>query len=104
MPKIEKGSPGGSLVSVTLSGVEEFEVLLVDGHVLAEGDGRSLRAADEVHPAPRLARRVVFLDNRLVVLEGVHLGEIVVADNLGEARDESLRVVTGLHVLRCQID
>jgi hypothetical protein len=49
-----------------------------------------------VHPAPRLARRVVLLDDRPVVLEGVHLGEIVVADDLGEARDESLRVVAGL--------
>ena len=79
-----------------LRGAEEFEVLLVDGHVLAEGDRRGLGAADEVHPAPRLARRVVLLDDRPVVLEGVHLGEIVVADDLGEARDESLRVVAGL--------
>ena len=26
-----------------------------------------------------------FLDDRLVVLEGVHLGEVVVADDLGQA-------------------
>jgi hypothetical protein len=35
--------------------------------------------------APGLAGGVVFLDDRLMVLEGVHLGEIVVADDLGEA-------------------
>jgi hypothetical protein len=52
-----------------LSGVEEFEILLVDYHVLAEGDCRGLGAADEVHPAPGLAGGVVFLDDRLVVLE-----------------------------------
>ena len=34
---------------------------------------------------PRLAGRVVFLDDRLVVLEGVHLGEIVVADAFANA-------------------
>ena len=40
---------------------------------------------DQVHPAPRLARVVELLDDRLVVLEGVHLGEVVVADDLGQA-------------------
>ena len=65
--------------------VEQFEVLLVDRHVLAEGDRRGLGAADQVHPAPRLAGGVEFLDDRLVMLEGVHLGEVVVADDLGEA-------------------
>ena len=67
-----------------LGGVEEFEILLVDRHILAEGDGRGPGATDQMHPAPRLARRVVFLDDRLVVFEGVHLGEIVVAHDLGE--------------------
>ena len=69
-----------------LRGVEEFEVLLVDRHVLAEGDRCGLGAADEMHPAPRLACRVVFLDDRLVVLRGVRLDEIGVADDLGDAR------------------
>ena len=59
-----------------LRGVEEFEVLLVDGHALAEGDGRGLGAADQMHPAPGLVGGVVFFDDRLVMLEGVHLGEI----------------------------
>jgi hypothetical protein len=35
---------------------------------------------------------VVFFDDRLVMLEGVHLGEIVVAHDLGKTRDEGLRV------------
>lgn len=52
--------------------MEEFEVLLVDRQVLAEGDSGGLGAADEAHPALRLAGRVVFRDDRLVVLEGVH--------------------------------
>src|SRR5215469_17075997 len=55
-----------------LRGVEEFEILLINRHVLAEGDRRGLCAADEVHPAPRLARRLGLLDDRLVMLERVH--------------------------------
>src|SRR5207248_10042333 len=69
-----------------LRGVEEFEILFVHGHALAERDRRGLSAADEVHPAPGLVGGVVFFANRLVVLEGVHLGEIVVAHDLGETR------------------
>ena len=51
----------------------------------------------------RLVGGVVFFDDRLVVLEGVHLGKIVVAHDLGETRDESLRVVAGLHILCRQV-
>src|SRR6266404_9769593 len=86
-----------------LGGVQEFQVLLVDGHVLAEGDRRGLGAADQMHPAPRLAGGMEFLDDRLVMLERVHLGEIVVAHDLGETRDEGLRVVAALHILRGQV-
>ena len=53
-----------------------------------------------MHPAPRLAGGVEFFDDRLVMLERVHLGEIVVAHDLGETRDEGLRVVAALHILR----
>jgi hypothetical protein len=35
---------------------------------------------------------VVFFDDRLVVLEGVHLGGVVVAHDFGKTRDEGLRV------------
>ena len=73
--------------------MQQLEVFLVDRHVLTEGDRRGLRAADEMHPAPRLTGRVVLLDDRLVVIEGVHLSEIVVPDDLCETRDEGLRVV-----------
>ena len=67
----------------------EFEVLLVDPHVLAEGNRGCLGASDQVHPASALAGGVAFLDDRLVMLEGVHLGEIVVAHDLGEADSRS---------------
>ena len=52
---------------------------------------------------PWLAGRVVFPDDRLVVLEGVNLGEIVVSDDLGETRDKGLRVVAGLRILRRRV-
>ena len=78
--------------TLRLSGVEEFEILLVDRHALAEGDRRGLGAADQMHPAPGLVGGVVFSDDRLVMLEGVHLGEIVVAHDFGKTRDEGLRV------------
>jgi hypothetical protein len=52
----------------------------------------ALGAADQMHPAPGLVGGVVFSDDRLVMLEGVHLGEIVVAHDLGKTRDEGLRV------------
>jgi hypothetical protein len=51
----------------------------------------------------RLAGRVVVLADRLVVLEGVHLGEVVVADDLGKPRDKGLPVLAGLHILRGQV-
>jgi hypothetical protein len=88
--------PGGAgssrFIFTRLRGVEEFEILLVDRHALAEGDRCGLGAADQMHPAPGLVGGVVFFDDRLVMLEGVHLGEIVVAHDLGKTRDEGLRV------------
>lgn len=42
MRKIERrGAPQGSF-SPALSGAEGFRILLMDGHVLAEGDGGAL--------------------------------------------------------------
>jgi hypothetical protein len=72
-----------------LRGVEQLQILLVDGHVLAEGDCCGL-GADQMHRAPGLARGVKLFDNRLVVLERVHLGEIVVAHDPGEKATASL--------------
>jgi hypothetical protein len=37
------------------------------------------------------------------VLEGVHLGEIVVAHDLGEPRDKGLRIIAALHILLGQV-
>src|SRR5258705_7891408 len=63
--------------------VEELDRLLVDLHVLAVGDGRRLGRAHEMAPAPRKASGVELLKGGLMVLEGVHLGEVVVHDNRG---------------------
>ena len=79
--------------------MEQFQVLLVDGHVLAEGNRRGLGTADQMHPAPGLPGGVEFFHDRLVMLEGMHLREIIVADNFGETRDEGLRVIPALHIL-----
>src|ERR1700730_1447960 len=78
-----------------LGGVQQLDHVLVERHVLAERDRRGLAAAHQVHPAPRLAGGVELLDDRLMVLEGVHLGEVVVADELGEAIDQRLGIVAG---------
>src|SRR5437667_3131684 len=68
--------------------VEELECLLVDLHVLAIGDGRRLGRAHEMAPAPRKACGMELLERRLMVLEGVHLGEVVMHDNRGQPVDE----------------
>src|SRR5258705_1558340 len=83
--------------------VEEFERLLVDLHVLAIGDGRRLGRAHEMAPAPRKAGGVEFLESRLMVLEGVHLGEVIMHDNRGQTADERIRVVPEFGILLGQI-
>jgi hypothetical protein len=50
--------------------VEQFQSLLRDFHVLAEGNRRGPGTANEVHPTPGLTRGMEFLDDRLMVLEG----------------------------------
>src|SRR6202020_1840959 len=80
-------------------GVEQFQRFLVGGHVLAEGNGRGLCAADQMHPAPWVAGGVELLHDGLVMLEGVHFGETVVADDIAETLHQRLRIVTALHVL-----
>src|SRR5512132_1945240 len=71
--------------------VEELECLLVDLHVLAVGDGRRLGRAHEMAPAPRKAGGVELLEGGLMVLEGVHLGEVVMHDNRRQTADERIR-------------
>src|SRR5882762_9997647 len=73
--------------------VEELDRLLVDLHVLAVGDGRRLGRAHEMAPAPRKAGGVELLEGGLMVLEGVHLGEVVMHDDRGQTGDERIRVV-----------
>src|SRR5262245_34657141 len=83
--------------------VEELDRLFVDFHVLAVGDGRRLGRAHEMAPAPRKAGGVELLKGRLMVLEGVHLGEVVVHDDRGQTADERVRVVTEVSVLLRQV-
>src|SRR6266571_2060273 len=82
-----------------LFGVEEFECLFVDFHILPEGDGRGLGASNKMAPAPGLTGGVKLFHNRLMVLKGMHFGEIVVADNLGQTRNEGSRVVATIDIL-----
>src|SRR2546422_8177783 len=58
--------------------VEELDRLLVDLHILAVGDGRRLGRTHEMAPAPRKPGGVELLEGGMMVLEGVHLGEVVV--------------------------
>ena len=74
-------------------GVHEFERLFVDLHILPEGDGRGHRARHQMAPAPWLTGGVKLFHHRLMVLKGVHLGEVVVADDLRQTPNEGGRVV-----------
>src|ERR1700682_2587863 len=84
--------------------VEERERLLVDLHVLAIGDGRRLSRAHEMAPAPRKTGGVELLEGRLMVLEGVHLGEVVMHDNRGQTADERIRIVPEVGILLRPVD
>jgi hypothetical protein len=86
-----------------LRSVEEVQILLIDRHIFTERNRRRSGAANEMHPAPRFAGGVKFFDDRLVMLERVHLGEVVVAHDFAETRDQSLRVVAALHILLRQL-
>src|SRR5207253_5923576 len=83
--------------------VEELDRLLVDLHVLAVRNGRRLGRAHEMAPAPRKAGGVELLEGGLMVLEGVHLGEVVVHANRGQTADERIRGVPEVGILLRQI-
>jgi hypothetical protein len=84
-------------------GVEELDRFLVDFHVFSEGDRRRLSPGDEMAPAPWLTCGVKFFDNGLMVLERMHLGEVIMAGDLGQARDKGVRVVAEVDVLLGEI-
>ena len=96
------GAPGVS--AVPRLGVQEFECLFVDFHILPEGDGRGLGASNKMAPAPGLTGGVKLFHNRLMVLKGVHLREVVVANDLGQPRHEGGRVVATVDILLGEID
>src|SRR5260370_23125388 len=79
--------------------VDQLQQLVEHAGALVRRDRRRLHAAHQVPAAPRLAGCVVFLDDRLVVLEGVHLGEVVAADELSEQHDQRLFGVARIHLL-----
>src|SRR6058998_3984301 len=83
--RTEHGGGGARPPPPRMLRVEELDRLLVDLHVLAVGDGRRLGRAHEMTPAPRKAGGVELLEGGLMMLEGVHLGEVVVHDDRGEA-------------------
>src|ERR671925_1920554 len=70
-------TPGGQ--AGQMLGMEEFDRLLVELHILSIGDGRSLSTRHQMAPAPRLARCVELFHNGLMVFERMHLGEVIVA-------------------------
>ena len=62
-------------------------------------DCGGLHGGHQMTPAQRWARRMELLVGRLVMLEGVHLGEVVAARDLAEHGDEGVRLVAKIGVL-----
>src|SRR5262245_7041697 len=87
-----------------LFGVQEFERLFVDFHILPKGDGRSLDTSHEMAPAPGLTSSVKLFHHGLMVFKGMHFGKVVMADDLGQACNESGRVVAKVDILLGEID
>ena len=87
------------MCTVECLGMQEFERFLVDLHILPKGDRRSLCPRYEMAPAPRLAGGVKFFHHGLMMPKGMHCREAIVADNLGEPRNESRRVVATVDIL-----
>src|SRR5260370_41832020 len=79
--------------------VDQLQELIEDAGALVRGDRRRLHAAHQVPAAPRLAGRVIFLDDRLGGLDGGHLGEVVAAHELGPQLDQRLLVVPAFGIL-----
>src|SRR5437764_15310622 len=92
----------GWLACQTL-GVQEFERLFVDFHILPEGDSRGLGTSNEMAPAPGLTGGVKLFHNGLMVLKGMHFGEVVMADDFSQARYEGGRVVAKVDILLGEI-
>jgi hypothetical protein len=62
--------------------------MIVDVLDPAMRDRRGLHGGHQVAPAQRRAGRVELLVRRLVMLEGVHLGEVVAAGDLADRGDQ----------------
>src|SRR5215472_9896932 len=80
--------PAGGEAPAELCRMKELDRFLVDLHVLAVGDRGGLGRAYQMAPAPGQARGVELLKRRLMVLKGMHLGEVVVDHNPGETADQ----------------
>lgn len=84
-------------------GVEELDRFLIDFHVFSEGDRCGLSPSDEMAPAPWLTCGVKLFYNGLMVLEGMHLSEVIMAGDLGQARDQGVRVIAEVDILLGEI-
>src|SRR5713101_819939 len=73
--------------------------VLVDVLDPAMRDGRGLHRRHEVAPPQGRTRGVELLVGRLVVLQGVHLGEVVATGDLAEQGDQGLGRVLAVSVL-----
>jgi hypothetical protein len=62
--------------------VEQRQGLFIDFHILAKRNGCSLSARAEMHPTLGLASGVKFFHDRLMMLKGVHLREIIMTHDL----------------------
>jgi hypothetical protein len=67
--------------------MQQLKRFFVKLHVRSKRDRRRLGTSDKMAPAPGLACGMKPLHYRLMMFEGVHLGEVIMADDLGQAFD-----------------
>src|SRR5205807_6001876 len=94
-----RGGGGGGGGFAAPPDVHDLGRVLVDVLDAPVRDGRRLHRGHQVAPAQRRARRVEFLVGRLVMLQRVHLAEVVATGDLAEPRDQRLGGVAGVGVL-----
>src|SRR5215470_1271267 len=85
-------------------GVEQLQGLFIDFHILTKRNGCRLGARDQMQPAPGRTRGVKFFHNRLMMLKGVHLREIIVTHDLRQPRNQRGRIIAALDILLGQVD
>src|SRR5213596_2144171 len=89
----------GAISGPPRSKAHDLGGVLVDVLDASVRDGRRLHRGHQVAPAQRRPRGVELLVGRLVMLERVHLGEVVAARDPAEQGDQRLGRVTGVGIL-----